>query len=372
MSAIEILHNAFRGYLELPDTTPIDVALAAVLAVQANDPPLWMMLIAPPSSAKTEILQAMKAAPNTEFLSTLTPQTLVSGWRAEGGKGRSSLLNRLKPNAVLILKDFTTVLQLRPDSRGQILAQLREVYDGVLDASYGTGADVRWRGKIGIIAGVTPIIDTALPYEKMLGERFLSLRMVQPPSERAALRAMKNAGKEYNTKRALYEAVATFLAAPRPPIDEVQVPYRCELQLGALANFISRARTTVHRDSHSREVDALVEPEGPGRLSRQFHLLVRTLASVRGRRESSAEDMLTVQRVAWDSLMRKRFRLMEILGADEHEAPSITDLASRLRISETSVRRECEDIALVGLAEEIDKKWYLSEFAIELLGRLER
>src|SRR5438046_1578624 len=75
------------------------------------------------------------------------------------------------------VKDFTTVLTLHRDKRGEILAQLREIYDGHYRKEFGNGKVVDWTGKIGLIAGVTPIIDTYHAVNQVLGERFVCFRI---------------------------------------------------------------------------------------------------------------------------------------------------------------------------------------------------
>ena len=59
----------------------------------------------------------------------MTERTLASGKEVEDGKPDPSLLARLHDGYVL-LKDFTSVLSMRHESRQVVLAQLREVYDG--------------------------------------------------------------------------------------------------------------------------------------------------------------------------------------------------------------------------------------------------
>ena len=65
-------------------------------------------------------------------------------------------LARLK-DEILVLKDFTTVLQRHREERQKILAQLREIYDGRFDKVWGTGRELHWRGRLGFLAGVAEI-----------------------------------------------------------------------------------------------------------------------------------------------------------------------------------------------------------------------
>jgi hypothetical protein len=50
------------------------------------------------------------------------------------------------------------VLSMHREARAQIIGQLREVFDGRTEKSFGNGLRIEWEGKFGIVAGVTPII----------------------------------------------------------------------------------------------------------------------------------------------------------------------------------------------------------------------
>src|SRR5215471_448662 len=121
--------------------------------------PCWLMVIGPPSGSKTELVSLTEYIPGTYALSELTSKTFASGMKVEPGEENPSLLSRLK-DEVLLFKDFTTVLEMHREERQAILAQLREIYDGRFDKPWGTGKELHWHGRLGFIAGVTPIIDS--------------------------------------------------------------------------------------------------------------------------------------------------------------------------------------------------------------------
>jgi hypothetical protein len=88
-------------------------ARGEILTVVANrmpDDPLWMFLVAAPSSGKTEVLRALSGAPDVYPLSSLTPQTFASGF--EKRDGETSLLPQLS-SKTMVMKDFGTVLSRR-------------------------------------------------------------------------------------------------------------------------------------------------------------------------------------------------------------------------------------------------------------------
>jgi hypothetical protein len=121
----KIIHKWF--YIE--NDTIIDVVIATYIANRFNTDPVWMMIIAPPSNTKTELLRAFDGHKDAYFISNLTPSTLVSGIIPKRGRPDPSLLPHLN-DKIVILKDFTTVLSIRSEQQQEILAQLREAYDG--------------------------------------------------------------------------------------------------------------------------------------------------------------------------------------------------------------------------------------------------
>ena len=74
---------------------------------------------------------------------------------------------------ILAFKDLTTVLTMHREARAQIIGQLREVADGKTEKSFGNGLRVEWEGKLGLIAGVTPVIDEQHAFLPVMGERFV-------------------------------------------------------------------------------------------------------------------------------------------------------------------------------------------------------
>lgn len=185
---LERLEQKLQEYLLLDDGDALVVLLGAVAAFKMGRDPVWLLLVAPPSGAKTELLKLLKSLEEVVWLSTLTPKTLASGY---GGTTDASLLNDLDEK-IVVFKDLTTVLQMRRDDQREILAQLREIYDGQFDKAWGTGKTLNWTGRIGFVAGVTHAIDKQHSVMGLLGPRFVFLRIHQPDREAAAERAIAN------------------------------------------------------------------------------------------------------------------------------------------------------------------------------------
>ena len=124
--------SVFDHWLILRDTTPVYAVLATVAANMLPGDPVWLGLIGPPSSVKTEILNSLSMLPHVVQAATLTPAGLLSGTpkkqQDKGAKG--GLLRQIGDFGIIVLKDFGSVLSMRADNKAETLAALREVYDG--------------------------------------------------------------------------------------------------------------------------------------------------------------------------------------------------------------------------------------------------
>ena len=69
----------FTKWLHLPDAMPVLAVLGTVAANQLPGDAVWLGIVAPPSSAKTEILNALRPLPDVYEAATLTPASLLSG-----------------------------------------------------------------------------------------------------------------------------------------------------------------------------------------------------------------------------------------------------------------------------------------------------
>ncbi|MDP9177793.1 MAG: ArsR family transcriptional regulator [Gemmatimonadota bacterium] len=310
--ALKDVAGCFQFWLHLPDVMPLYAVLGAIAANLLPGDPVWLGIVAPPSSAKTEILNAMSRLPNMHPAATLTPASLLSGTakkdRAVGAKG--GLLRQIGDFGILILKDFGSVLSMRPDAKSEVLAALREVYDGSWTRHLGTdgGQTLTWSGNVGLIFGVTPILDTHHSVIAAMGERFLLCRQA-PAGEEQARRALGHAGSDTAKMRCeLAEAVRQLfdrqLKTPRPLSENERE------RLIELASLAVRIRSTVERERNSREIESIHGAEGPARLVLALERLVAGLDSL-GCERRLAFDV--VGRVAMDSVPPLRWRALQWL-----------------------------------------------------------
>ena len=202
----------FSRRLRIADPDFLVILVGAILAHRLGGDPVWLLIVAPPGGTKTEALRALFGHRSIFPLSDLTARTFASGLDTD--RGDPSLLSRLGEQ-ILVLKDLTTVLEMTREERQAILAQLREIYDGRFDKAWGTGQEIHWEGRLGLIAGVTPVIDRHQAVLATLGERFVYLRPTMAERRALALSALRTAGRESEMRRELSEALHGFLDARR-------------------------------------------------------------------------------------------------------------------------------------------------------------
>ena len=103
--------------------------LGTVAANMLPGDAIWLGLIAPSSGGKTEMLITLANIPHTEMVGTLSVAGLLSGTprRQQAAGARGGLLRKIGAFGFLVLKDFGSILSLRPDTKAELLAALREI-----------------------------------------------------------------------------------------------------------------------------------------------------------------------------------------------------------------------------------------------------
>jgi hypothetical protein len=344
------------------DQDVIDIAFATYVGNKLDGDPLWTCIVGPPASGKTEIIASMDGYEGVYLLSSLTPNTLLSGKISPSQDGRNaSLLFRLDQKVVLV-KDLTTIITLPKDTKGEVFSQLREIYDGSYSKAYGTGSTIIWRGKIGLLAGVTPAIDKQLAINQLLGERFLYYRMHTRDHPKAAKIAFERTTGIDRYREDFRQEVWRFLAwldanAQRDVIFNNDV----KQSLINLAILCAHARSAVLRDRRDQTLQSMPEPEGPSRMVKQLSLLAKALAIVRGEGIIDWTIYAIVKKVARDSLPRLRLKMLEALWdllAEGYEVQNgkivwpwhrTSEIAERANLPLATARLTLEDLMLLGL-----------------------
>lgn len=369
-TSLAAVRQTFQSWLYMPDTGALDMALAAVVANRGAGDPVWLLLVGVPGSGKTEILNAMGASPDVYPVGAITEGSLLSGTskKEKAADAKGGLLRQIGDFGILVPKDFGSVLSMNKDSRAQVLAALREIYDGEWVRHVGTdgGRELRWKGKIGLLGGCTPAIDHHHAVIGSLGERFIFSRIPSDERAKMALSALRHAGKEQRMRQALSDSVQGLLANVSIPDEPAALSEVERDRIIALAMLATTCRAPVIRDGYRRELEDVPGAEAPTRVAIVLRLLLGGLLAI-GTGSDRAWQLLG--RIAVDSMPLARRNVLGVLK-DGGGAGTTTGIAAILGYPTVTVRRATEELACYGVLDRRIREqtgstadtWQLSEW----------
>jgi DNA-binding transcriptional ArsR family regulator len=345
-SLVEVV-DTWQHTLHLPDPGALLVILSTIVANRMDVDPVWLMLIGPPSSGKTEIVEATAELPEVHTMSSVTKAGLLAGSPSKDGTG--GLLKELGNRGVIIFKDLTTLLSEHASTRNEVFGIMREVHDGKVSRALGSagGKVVKWRGHAGCIACVTDAIDSF--DMAAFGERWLRYRMAQlGPDDRflAGLSAFNNRAHQRDnreTRRRVVESFLTGLELPAEPptLSDAEVD-----RLIVLTDIGTRCRSAVERSGgHHDEITLVPPPEELPRLMGALSNLSAGL-SVIGVADERRWRLLV--KSALDGIHSLRRRVLDVLVNTRAELMT-SSVASRCDLPPSTARRHLEDLTALGV-----------------------
>ena len=348
--------QAFGRWLNLPNTDAVVVVLGAVAAnlVEGADP-VWLLVLAPPSSGKSEILRAAASLPYVHSAATLTEGALLSGTsrREYADEARGGLLREIGSFGILLAKDFGSVLSMNRDTRAALLAMLREVYDGDVTRHVGTsgGQTLHWRGKVGLIAGATPAYDQHTAVISAMGDRFVLSRPEASDRDEQSATALGLDFEQVAQMRKELDAAVVGLFRKELP-KSTRLNDAEKKRIGALADIVTHARSAVIRDGYKQEIEFVPEPEAPARFAKA---LAQLKAGIEQIGASPVQTWRIVRKTAFDSMPALRLMVIKALYAKglygSNASMSTTDVAKECRHPTRTVRRTLEDLTVLRLVQ---------------------
>lgn len=318
------IQKVFDTMLLLKDRDLVRLTLASVIGNQLTARrPIWLMLVAPPSSGKTTTLNALlgmqlitKEGERVEpihSISDLTENSFASG--AVRSDRETSLLFKIPYGGMMIFKDFTSILSKRDDAKTIIMGQLREVYDGAYSKRTGTGDDIMWSGKVGAIAGVTQAIYQHLESMSVMGDRFMLYQIPQPDRKemlRFKLRQEEGGTTEDIQMPIARDLVHKYMQQAFNMLENVriQLDEKTQNEIIDVADFCTMVRSGVITNSFSGEIIFVPEPEMPARMFEQMLALGAAFMLMRkmdnpndpNANNLTSDDFRVMYKIAYDSI----------------------------------------------------------------------
>ncbi|MFI7013653.1 hypothetical protein [Streptomyces sp. NPDC050164] len=271
-------------------------------------------MLSGPGHTKTETVAPLQGAGALVVSAIASQGALLS---ATGKKDRAQdatggLLRQLGNRGTLVIKDVATILSMNRDARAEVLAALREIYDGhwVRDVGTDGGRRLEWTGRICVVGAVTSAWDRAHAVISTMGDRFVLIRTASTEHRRAiGRRAIGNTGNEVKMRAELAAAVGGVLAGVDAESGITVTDDETERLLAA-ADVVTLARTGVEHDYQGRVIDADM-PEAPTRFAKQLAQVVRGGVAVGMDREAAMQLAI---RCARDSVPPLRLAILRDLG----------------------------------------------------------
>lgn len=367
------IKEEFSKYFVIKDPYALEIIFATLVGNLLIDrDPLWTMIIGPSSGGKTTLIAPCATIPHIYFIDDLTEKTLLSGYKQKGKE--SSLLKQIG-SGVMCFSDFTSILAKNPVSRGEILTQLKLVYDGKITKYTGTGG-IPWEGKVGFLGAATPDVYTYLENSRSMGERFLYYCFEQPTNEEVMA---KHAEMALSAKE-ITEIMQAFYSAY---FEEISVwvkyhPLRLKMteeqkkRVHAAAIFCVNGKATIHTNFKSGKPDSIPNISGVGRDSKIFDTLLHSLQVMHAfeigilDRGVTDEMISIVEKCAYSSINRERRKILEIL-CESQETLTGSQIGARegLGLEKESVELYLAPLHAVGMIRKKTgggaNRWYVEK-----------
>ena len=337
--------------IHLPDPIPLYCVLAAEVTARLSYTPLWIMLVGPSGDGKTLALRTLTRRPHVVWKDVLTVPALLSGTpnkeKIVGATG--GVLYEIGARGTLVLKDFTNILDLHKDKRGELMGALRNIHDGDYDRPVGSdGAKtLKWKGHLAFASACTPIIDRYSDMMANMGLRFVYVRLMSRINYKGAEMAAR--GKRGEADGKLAELGKDYLevvderigvcGVPEPSAEEVT-------RMVSMGVVGSRLRSPVPREGYCHEITEPPSCEAPTKISAMCGSVWRSLKLL-GASEEELWDVL--ERITVDSAPAFRSMVVRKFIATHNREMSAGDVRELTQCSPSAVTRFLEDMQVQGM-----------------------
>ena len=337
------------------------LCFAIHVSTKLDGDPLWSYLVGAPSSGKSTLCELICADEfNTKPLSKFTG--LVSGSR-EG--------NHLVPamqNKCVVIKDGTLLLESTPQQLANVYGELRDIFDGSLEAHYRNGVEASFKNiSFSMIIGITERV-YALNMSA-LGERFLHIRLETTRETEQS--------RNRNAIDSIFQDTKITVAEGNEEGDSRSFPLQRQFTAGFLAHLHARLRNEdILRPSYTEQDKLLIQavadviacsrasapkdfkdeilyesrPEASTRVVKQIARVALGLCYVLGTKSITPEIRRLLVKMCHDTAFGRKFRIIRLIAI--HEGISRAWMATKLDIPLQSCTNVLKDLMSMQVLEE--------------------
>lgn len=324
------------------------VTLATTISVDIPGDSVWLFLVGPPGSGKSLFINSyIKCHERAVFLSKLSAQSLVSGYKTGDGSD-PSLLPTLNGKC-LFVKDYTAIKAMPISVQEELYGILRDCYDKSVRIVYGNGQVREYSDlEFSLVAGVTDVIHG--DNRATLGERFLKFELLTShynPEDHIRA-AIGNVVDLVQGEELVQDAMEAFLSHKAQSIDLERlptVPEWVQERVVVITQIAAYLRAVVHREKG--ELCYRPRQEIGTRLAKQLIKLGRSIAIILGRKTVDKDCYQIMEKIAFDTVVGWSLEVIRFLVSflQKHPEGALgADIATALQVSPSFVSKKLRDL----------------------------
>lgn len=341
----------------------IRCVFAVALSIRLDlSPPLWLMLVGVPSSAKTDIISFLRKLDFVYFLDSMTLNPFASGYKPSSKGKVYDLLPELDGKC-FVCKDYTTIFSLNEETTKKLLGELVSIYDGEFSKFSPTRGSITYKSSFSHIGAITPAaLNRHQRYLNIIGARFIFYRIPRLDEDRK-IKGFSIAWNKIDRKQLIEdisEKVVTFfqqLLDKNPTQFEIPDPsVRDTLEKLSLLMARSRGIVILQKDHFVNEegkqisyFDILdIQIEEPWRAFQQLRGLGTSLALLDNRRSISDSDLAILKHIVLSSMPADRAEALEhFLSNPGVTARELSDTTGKSIRTSQRLLKELEGLEII-------------------------
>jgi hypothetical protein len=240
-------------------------------------------------------------------------------------------------------------------ARDEIFGVLRDAYDGKISKGFGNNVTRNYEGRFGIVGGVTPVIDSAMSQNVVLGERFIKFRIGHEgkviTGKAAIMRALDNLTNESEMRKALEETAREVLNRPVDRDHYPKIPKWFKERVIELAQWVAVMRGAVMRERYTGSTGVIASKpsaEIATRLAKQLCTLGIGIGIYRKLETLDEEVYRIITKVGRDTCPDRAEEIIRRLYAIGGSATT-KDLVEVTHFPYDTIRWVLQDLELLGV-----------------------